>query len=201
MISIALATEDRLSEAVGLRLLAAAKFELSAGLLLRQNGAGYLRKRMRSWCSMAANGQPILLLTDLDRATCAPLLVKDWLGSQSAPADLLFRVAVREVEAWLLADHEAMERLFGKRARLPTNPDAVADPKQYLLELAKTASREVRQDLVVEQGSIAAQGIGYNARLCSVVSGTWSPERAARRSASLRRARLRIDELAKRHRL
>jgi hypothetical protein len=197
MTAIALATEDELSEAVGRRLLAGAPHHLHVGLLLRKGGSGYLRSRMSNWCALAKQ-QPVLLLTDLDRASCACSLIQDWLGEHHHPEDLVFRVAVREVEAWLLADHEAMRRLFGKKGQLPIDPDALRDPKQQLLELAKRAQRDVRRDLVAEKGAIAAQGIAYNARLCEFVSNDWDPRRASIRSESLRRARRRIDELSAR---
>lgn len=196
MTSVALATEDELSEALGRRLIAEASPPLHPGLLLRRNGSGYLRTKMRSWCQMASDGQPLLLLTDLDQKHCAPVLIQSWLGKLRRPERLIFRVAVREAEAWLLADHEAMRQLFGTSMRMPPNPDALPNPKEKLLELAQRATRAVRDDLLAERGAIARQGVGYNARLQMVVERHWSPERAATRSESLRRARTRIDELA-----
>lgn len=196
MTSVALATEDELSEAVGRRLLTEAH-HLQVGLLLRKGGSGYLRSRVTSWCALARQ-QPVLLLTDLDRSDCPRSLLQDWLGELHHPEDFIFRIAVREVEAWLLADHEAMQRLLGKKWQLPSNPDALPDPKQQLLQLAKRAKRDVRRDLVADRGAIAAQGIAYNARLCEFVSNDWDPQRASTRSESLRRARRRIDELSAR---
>jgi hypothetical protein len=149
---------------------------------------------------MARNGQAVLLLTDLDRAACPVGLVESWLGRHECPENLVFRVAVREIEAWLLADHDALRRLLGKTARLPPDPDTLPDPKRALLELAKRAPRDVREDLVAVRGAVAAQGLGYNARLCALVEHHWSPERAAERSASLKRARRRIHELVQRRR-
>lgn len=197
MTPVALATEDELSEAVGRRLLTGALHRLEAGLLLRRGGSGYLRSRMGNWCALAKR-QPLLLLTDLDQGRCASVLIQDWLGEHHQPEDLVLRVAVREVEAWLLADHEAIQRLLGKKGQLPVDPDALSDPKQRLLQLARLANRDVRRDLVAEKGAIAAQGIAYNARLCEFVSKDWDPQRASLRSESLRRARLRIDQLSAR---
>lgn len=198
MTAVALATEDELSEAIGKRLLTAAQPALTANLLLRKNGAGYLRKNVRSWREMASRSQPLVLITDLDQEICAAKLISTWFGPLSRPTNLVFRVAVREVEAWLLADHIAMQRLFGKLGRLPNDPDALPDPKRFLLGLAKRASRPVREDLLAPQGAVAAQGLGYNVRLCALVERDWSPERAAQRSASLRRACVRINQLAQR---
>lgn len=198
MIAVALATEDELSEAIGKRLLEGASPALSVGLTLRQNGQGYLRKKMKNWCQMASSGQPVLLLTDLDRTSCGPALLDDWYGTHHRPDDLVFRIAVREVEAWLLADHAAMSSLLGRAVRLPEEPELLADPKRKLLELAQKAPRSVRDDLVVERGATASQGLGYNARLTGVVAQHWDPHRAAQRSDSLRRALRRIGELAAR---
>jgi hypothetical protein len=106
-------------------------------------------------------------------------------------------VAVREVEAWLLADHEAMSKLLAvKPAVPPRNPDELPDPKATLLSLAQKAPRDVRNDLTPKKGAAAPQGLGYNAVLCPWVRHVWRPERAARRSDSLARARLRLRERA-----
>lgn len=163
---LALGTEDELSEAIGLRLLKDAGYDLQPSPLLRRNGFGYLRSKMDSWCEMAAR-KPVVLLTDLDRVACPIELRKDWMGN---------------------------------RGTLPPNPDLLPDPKQYLLRLiAKQARRNIREELVAEKGAIASQGIGYNAHLGEWIRTVWRPERAACRSNSLQRARLRIGELI--HRL
>ena len=198
MSGVALATEDELSEAMGFRLLQDAVTQLRVDLKLRRRGAGYLRTRMRSWQHMARNGQPIVLLTDLDSTPCAPQLVRNWLGTASRSDNLVLRVAVREIESWLLADHEGMQTLLGKRCRPPRLPDELRDPKKTLLELARNGPRSVREEVVRIDRSIARQGIGYNRCLSEFVATTWSPVRAEARSPSLLRARRRIDELAAR---
>ena len=195
MLYVALATEDELSEAVGKRLLSEVEYLVEASLLLRRNGYGYLRSGLKKWCEIASQ-QPVVLLTDLDRYVCPSELIRDWFGNVVRPNGLIFRIAVREIESWLLADHDAIRELIGQRGRLPTDPDALVDPKGKLLALAKNASKDVRLDLVKEAGAIALQGIGYNARLTDFVSNVWNPERAAGRSASLRRAREKLRDFA-----
>jgi hypothetical protein len=118
-----------------------------------------------------------------------------WLGHISPPKNFMFRVAVREVEAWLLADQVAIKPLLGKQAKVPPNPDNVQNPKEFLLNLAREAPREVRRDLLSERGSIASQGIGYNQRLRDYVNNSWSPSRAAQRSESLCRVIRRLEHL------
>lgn len=190
MTSVALATEDELSEAVGIKLLSEHPvFTETSPMLLRKNGFGYLRSRMDSWRQMA-NHQVVVVLTDLDRQACPLILLDDWLGAdRKHPENLLLRIAEREVESWLLADHEALGKLLVSKTQFPVQPDTLSDPKQHLLGLAQKAPRAVREDLVAQQGAVARQGIGYNRRLVDWVQAEWSPERAAGRSPSLSRAR------------
>lgn len=195
MMLVALATEDVLSEAIGLRLLAELPIPVMPSPLLRRDGFGYLRSRMDNWRQLAQR-QIVLVLTDLDKVACPIALKEDWLGNKPSPERLMLRIAVREVESWLLADHEAVRKLIGNKGSLPPEPDDLPDPKQQLLKLAKRAARQVRDDLVKETGTVASQGVGYNTRLTDLVRSEWSPERAAQRSPSLRRTRARLNELA-----
>ncbi len=194
---VALATEDELSEAVGLRLLNEHEILVrTPPMPLRRGGFGYLRSRMNSWKQMAQN-QIVMLLTDLDKIVCPVLLLEDWLGvDRACPDNLIFRIAEREVESWLLADHEALVRLMGKRAKLARAPDILPEPKQFLLEQAKKAPRAIREDLVAATGAMAKQGLGYNARLVRWVETEWCPQRAADRSPSLARARRALNQVA-----
>jgi len=197
--SVALATEDELSEAVGVKLLSGYPvLAETPPMLLRKNGFGYLRSRMDSWRQMAGR-QIVIVLTDLDRAACPLILREKWLGvEQQCPENLLLRIVEREIESWLLADHEALKKLLGSKGQFPVQPDTLPDPKQHLLGLAQRAPRAVRDDLVAQQGAVARQGIGYNSRLVDWVQAEWSPERAATRSPSLLRARNAMREAANR---
>lgn len=194
---VTLATEDALSEAIGRRLLAESPLASAHVLSHRRNGFGYLRSQMDSWREMAG-WHVVLLVTDLDTFACPPALIQDWSGRrQGLPDNLLLRVAVREIESWVLADHEAVRQLIGRKGKLPPEPDLLPDPKQYLLKLATSASRDVRDDLVGWKGrdAAASQGVAYNARLTEWVRSAWSPARAAERSPSLARARKALARL------
>ncbi|MDD2546966.1 MAG: hypothetical protein PHI55_11910 [Burkholderiaceae bacterium] len=193
MTPIAIATEDELSEAVALRLVAEVDEPHEVKHLLRRNGFGYLRSRMDSWCQMAQR-QVVLVVTDLDQGACPVALSQQWLAGQPTAPHLVLRVAVREVESWVLADHKAMRELIGPRGTLPPQPDELPDPKQALLRLAKGAPRAVRNDLFREMAGQPAQGLGYNARLTAWVRTQWNPEQAAERSPSLARARKRLQQ-------
>jgi hypothetical protein len=182
-----LAVEDALSEAVARRLLSEAG--IGVAQVVGRKGNSYLRAKVRD-LNRTARGFPVLLLTDLDSPSlCPPLLIRDWLNTP--PSDgLMFRVAVMEVESWVMADTNAFSRFLGVRSTLVPQPvDAVLKPKEALVNLARRSRRRAtRSDLVPSPGSTAAVGPAYNARLGEFVRDTWCPIRAADASSSLSRA-------------
>lgn len=195
MIPIAVATADELSEAIALRLISELKRPHQVIHKLGRKGNGYLRTKMDSWYQMAEH-QLMMVLTDLDRSKCLVEFRDQWLVHRPLPPSLVFRIAVREVESWALADHQAMRELVGKKGVLPMAPDELPDPKQALLGLGRTAPKSVRDDLIKSNDGQLRQGLGYNARLTHWINTVWCPQRAAERSPSLARARIRIQEAA-----
>jgi hypothetical protein len=193
---VVLAMEDALSETVGRRIVDGTGSGLAVSQLLRRDGFGYLRKKLRNFCEIARHTS-VLLLTDLDAKECPATLIEDWSRGDAIPKQLLIRVAVRQVESWLLADRDGMARLLKISVRkLPRDPDALPDAKRSLLQLAQRAPRAIREDLVAESGATAAQGLGYNAVLSNFVRTSWDPSQAELFSNSLARARMRVSELA-----
>jgi hypothetical protein len=191
--AVHLATEDELSECVGIRLLEDVGLEL--GDTYRNNGSGYLRTNIPSFRRLA-HSQPVLLLTDLDRILCPSRLLQSWNVPQPLPENFLFRVVVRETEAWLLADRAAMSSFFGRKAgAVPRAPEALPDPKRTLLALAERSTRSIREDLTVRRGAVASQGLAYNARLSRFIREKWDPARAAANAPSLAKALIRLQEL------
>jgi hypothetical protein len=74
------------------------------GSVYGKNGKADLHKKIKGY-NNAARHAPWLVLVDLDDESCAFSLCQSWLP---VPARYLcFRVAVRQVEAWLMADAEA----------------------------------------------------------------------------------------------
>lgn len=183
MKSIAIATEDELSEEIAVRLVSDAALRIS--MKLRKGGSGYLRGSIEKFANMALH-QPLLIITDLDAVLSPARLISQWFGKTQHPPNLFFHVAVREVEAWILADHAGMNNLLGQKiGKLPAAPETLPDPKASLLGLAGKAPRSIRSELVAERNSIACQGLGYNATLCAFVESIWQPKFAAMRSPSL----------------
>jgi len=187
-IPINLAVEDTLSGAILRRILIATGRPFEVGTCYQRHGFGYL-KRTIIWLNSAARGTPFVVLTDLDTGTCVSDLITDWLRIPRHP-NLIFRVAVREVEAWVLADRRGFAEFAGVREKVvPRDPEAVANPKQRLIAIvARSRYRSLRQDIVPRQGNTAQQGPNYNAPLIKFVQDRWDPLAAQRHCDSLRRA-------------
>lgn len=186
--SLYIATEDVLSEAVMERLIASSGHSWSSAVKLRKNGCGYLRKKINELIKLS-NRIPVILLTDLDRCACAPGLIRDWTGGRALPAGMRFRVAVREIETWLMADVEGLSEFLRIPAdRFPVDPEAVLDPKRLLLNLVqKHGTRALKAELLPASKAKAGCGLGYNALFGTFARDVWDPRRASCRSDSLAR--------------
>jgi len=187
-IAINLAVEDALSEAVLREMLKQSERPFSVGSCLCRGGYGYL-KRILPGLNYAAQGMTYLILTDLDRAECPLELIYEWLTQPKHP-NLLFRVAVREVEAWLLAHREAFADFLGiSKSLIPTNVDEITDPKQSLINLSrKSRKRSLRDAIAPAPDSTAKIGKDYNGQLIKFVQNDWRVAEAQVNSPSLQRA-------------
>jgi hypothetical protein len=187
------AVEGIVDEAVVRRLVQ--EVPAIAGAVHVKNGKTQLRAKVEGY-NNAARFHPWIVLVDLDHETdCAPLLRAAWVP---APAPLLaFSVAVREVEAWLLADRQRLAQFLHVAVqRVPKDPDAVEDPKQMIIQLAAhSRSQDVREDMVPRPGSGRHQGPAYASRLIEFAQTHWRPDFAEKHSDSLRRCRRRLRRL------
>ncbi len=191
-IPINLAVEDDLSEVVLRTIIERSNRDYHIGTAYGRTGFGYLRKTVAGW-NAAARGVPFILLTDLDQYQCPPELISDWLRVP-VHSNLIFRVAVREVESWLLADPANLANYLSVSAALvPPACDQIPDPKAALVALARRSrSGDIRGRIVPRVGSTAKQGPDYNGCLTSFVQATWDIDAACANSGSLRRAVNRI---------
>jgi hypothetical protein len=136
----------------------------------------------------AARHQQWLVLRDLDQdAACAPELVARLLPSRSPMMRL--HIAVRAIEAWLLADRKTMSTVLGVPvARVPEQPESIDNPKSLIVQLARgSSSRRIRDALVPRDGSSAKVGPGYIQVFGEFAVSGWDPDSAAQRSDSLAR--------------
>lgn len=188
------AVEDRLSEAILFRCFR--EVGLTHGTTLSRGGFGYLKK-IAPALNQSAQGMPYVMLTDLDDGPCASGLVNDWMAGRPRHPHFLLRVAVREVEAWLLADRANFSRFLGvSAARLPDDCEALPDPKLELVKAARRSRyRRIREDIVAEEDFGPVQGPDYNGALAKFVAMDWDLQAAASRCRSLGRMKDRLEEL------
>ena len=195
MIAINLVFEDQLSEAVLRVILKQSRknFEVLRCFpdLTRRHsssGFGYIKSKIKDF-NQAAKGMPFLVLTDLDKEECAPKLIREWLPVEPHP-NLIFRVAKREVESWVMADRNAFaDFLRIPLIKIPINiDDELEDPKAFLVKMARKSKDLSIRNAIVPQSATSKMGPDYNARLISFVMDRWKLERAVKHSDSLKRA-------------
>jgi hypothetical protein len=187
-IPITLAVEDDLSEALLRELLQQSGQQFIIGACLKHHGFGYLKKILPG-LNQAAKGMPYIVLTDLDRHACPMALLQSWL-SQPKHHNLIFRVAVIEVEAWLMADRQAFADFLGiSLSLIPDNLDVVNDPKKLLIELVgRSRKRSLREAIIPAKNSTAKIGKDYNGQLIRFINECWQANAAIAHSPSLKRA-------------
>ncbi|MCH8149446.1 MAG: hypothetical protein IH987_15930 [Planctomycetes bacterium] len=193
-IPIDVVVEDELSEAVARKLLESSSQSYALRIVYSQGGYGYIKKNICGF-NNAAKGTPYLVVTDLDTEDCAPRLIDKWFNKRTVQPNLLFRVAVKEVEAWLLAHRSAFAEFVGVREGLvPQNVEQIDDPKKKLIDIVRRSRRKrIREDIVPPQRSTREQGPDYNGRLVRFVESHWDPRLCTSVCRSLEKAIHRID--------
>ena len=165
-----------------------------------RNGKPYLLSRLNGYNHSARFRKWVVLMDLDDDGSCAPEVLPHWLP---VPAELMcLRIAVREVESWLLGDRQRLAEFLGVRAQaLPEEPDRLRNPKLEMVNLASRSRKsEVRFDMVARAGSGQRVGPAYSSRLIEFIQRRdgWRPEIAAENSPSLRRSIAAIRQLAAR---
>lgn len=179
------AVEGDLDEAIARRLLEHSALE--PGKVYGRMGKQHLRQNIGGYAN-AARHTPWLVLVDLDdEAPCGGELVEAWMPDR--PAMLALRVAVREVEAWLLGDRTGIARFLNvSRDIVPRSPDALVDPKTSLVNIARRSrTRAVREGLPPRPGSGRSIGPLYVTELSRFVRDHWDVDAATTQSSSLAR--------------
>jgi hypothetical protein len=191
---VSAAVEGDLDEVVLRRIADHVGF--SVGSVYGRKGKPYLLKTLAGF-NNAARFSPWIVILDLDRDhECAPTAITAWLPH---PAKQMFcRVAVRAIEAWLLADRDRIAAMLAiSPQRISRDPDLLDDPKRHLIELARNSNRaEIRASIVPRAGSGRSVGPSYNAKMIEfITAGRWRIDTARNSSASLQRALDRLEEL------
>ena len=175
-----------------------AQIVLTMGLI----GNDYLKRNIRNFNQIARHQYHMLILTDLDRPeSCPPELLREWTGNLRIVPELLIRIAVLEIESWIMADRSAFaDWLDIAQSNAPLRPEETADPKRALVELARRSRnhdiRSGRSGLIrVSRDSLHQPGPAYNALLSDFATQIWNPEIARSNAPSLDRTIARISQI------
>lgn len=159
-----------------------------------KGGAGNIRKKIDAYSSMAKNGQRVLVLVDLDSTECPLSLLHEWFSIDKGsdvqlPELLMFRIAIREIESWVMADRFNLAKFLGiPIGNFHSNPDGLPHPKSHLLDIIRRKGKKKRHTEMLPKGKSASIGPRYNELMCEFVQKHWNPEQAAVNSPSLARA-------------
>jgi hypothetical protein len=183
--------EDVLQEAILHKLLNHYRPDISLIGVSGKRGNNYIRQSIRGF-NEASQFLPHIVLTDLDRIVCAPQLISDWIDFEIS-SQVLFRVAEKEIDAWILSDREEFAKFLGVPCnKIPVDTQELADPKQYIINLARRSRKKIIKDII--PSGLGTQGPGYNLLLQDFVINAWNPDRASENNLSLQKAIIRLRD-------
>ena len=196
------AVEDDPLEAVAIKLIKQEKGNCDVRELGGSGrGCGPIFKRLDEYNETSKkSGEPVIVFIDLDSTLCAPRLLDNLQKShpikdRQPPNKFQIRIAVREVESWLLADKEGLETYFGiSQKAIHPSPERLRDPKQELLNLIKGKAKAKFKRAMLPKGK-GTIGTGYNDYLVDFINTVWDSTRACANADSLVRAIKRIKQL------
>ena len=194
MVRVNVLVEGSTDEPVAKRLLEHSGLEV--GKVYGRSGKPDLLRRLPNY-NKAAQFAPWFVIVDLDTdSQCAAQALQNWLSEPSRGMRL--RIAMRAIEAWLLADKENMAQFLGvSLSRLQHNFDLEPDPKETLVNIARhSRSRSIREDIVPRPMSGAKVGPLYVPQLTRFTTELWRPDIASAESESLRRCLQALATLA-----
>lgn len=104
------------------------------------HGCGKIRSKSQAWAeNLRRYGCTLLIIiTDLDRNDYAELSDSLRLALDPCPIQKnIIVIPVHEIEAWLLADHDAVSDALRLRKRMKKepNPEAIVNPKERLRDI------------------------------------------------------------------
>ena len=108
----------------------------SAGPIYGKQGKGHVVRNLPGY-NQSARFRPWIVLLDLNHDDdCAPPFRVSLLPNPSPY--MCFRIAVRQIEAWLFADRERLARFLSvASSRIPQDPESLDNPKQTMVNLAR----------------------------------------------------------------
>ena len=187
MIYISSIFEDEITHQVMLKLYNYIGF-FSEYRAIPCNGKGKIKKQIGAYNTASQHGCYLIIVDLDDDFSCAPALINEWLPGKKS-SNFLFRVAVHEIESWLLADIENLADFFSiSKSLIPLEPDFKMDPKSVIISLAKRSRKREIREAIVPIDKFASIGPEYNVKLQTFVRDFWNIDLARKRSPSLDKA-------------
>jgi len=170
---------------------------LTPGMSYGNKGYTYIKQKITSFNKSAKESFYILTLVDFmdSQLNCPPEVIMKLLPHPSP--NMVFRVVVRELESWLIADRKNLAKFLKINLnQIPDNPESLDDPKRTLVNLArKSSNARIRSSLVPEQGSTAQIGKLYSYEMTHFIQNFWDWKTAESHAPSLKRCLTRLRQL------
>jgi hypothetical protein len=187
--------EGNMDEAAAIRIIEAAGH--THGTCFGKKGCGYIEKKIQQFNLTAHHIHYLALVDFMDtKLDCPAEVISNWLPYQHSK--MVFRVVVRELESWLLADRSNLAKFLKINiAMLPLDPEQISDPKLSLVNLArKSKSARIRDALVPSTGSTAQEGKLYASEMKTFITEIWDIESARKTAQSLDKALISLERLS-----
>lgn len=158
------------------------------------DGRSNIESLIPKFCQASLHTKHFVLI-DLDNDRCPGGTVNALIGAR--PNALVLRVAVREIESWIMADRAGFAGFMGVSEDLvPVEPERLIDPKLTVVNLARRSRRrKIKEGLVPDPRALRKTGPGYTMLLSEFVAQDWSINVASASSQSLNRCVRRLVEL------
>lgn len=178
--------EDIVQEQIFLRIFGEYRPDVTLYSAFGKKGKSYIKDKIRGF-NDASRYLPYVVMTDLDRSACPPALIEDWIDFPIS-SSMMFRIAVVEAEAWLIADRKGLSGYIGVPAdKIPTDSEVIKNPKEFIVSLVrKSRNKTLKMDIVPEGTSVV--GPGYNLIMEDFIVNHWNIEEALNHSRSLKKA-------------
>ncbi|MBF2755018.1 MAG: hypothetical protein ISN29_07140 [Gammaproteobacteria bacterium AqS3] len=154
-----------------------------------------VQKRVADLNHSAKGDVLYLVVTDQDTPGNCPAGAVENLGAPLAP-NLLYRFAVMEIEAWIMADRENFAEFLSVDIHsVPQLPDEVPKPREEIVAIAKKFRvKDIRTQLSPNPSNPASRvGLNYNKVLSGFVREQWNVHSAQKHSPSLKRTCQRLQ--------
>lgn len=192
---INLLVEGNLDEAVAIKIIEATGH--TAGVCYGKRGSGYIARKVQSFNQTARSIYYLTLIDFMDtHLLCPAEVVARWVPHRQPK--MLFRVVVRELESWLLADRNNLAIFLNVGVnRIPNNPEKVSDPKREVINLARRSrSKRIYSALVPEIGSTATVGKLYDSEMRIFINKQWDVQSARNNAQSLDKCLRALESLS-----